>query len=215
MYSTAIQIAVALMEVCCQTQSSRILVFSGGAPNSGPGKIIESSLEYTIRSRQDILDGKAVFFQRAREFYKSLALRAVENGHVIDLFACSLDQVGITEQRSLVDDTGGILILNDTFTTSPFSESLISVFIRNVQEDFLMCFNSEIYVLTSTNLKVTGCIGPVTSMGINSNSTTSLQTTGIGKTCKWSIGGLDAKTTLCFYFEIYDTESQLIQNEHG
>ena len=44
--------------------------------------------------------------------------------------ACCLDELGITEQRWMVDNTGGIILLSDTFTTSVFTES--GIYIINV-----------------------------------------------------------------------------------
>ena len=37
--------------------------------------------------------------QAACKFYEGLADRAVSNCHVIDIFACSLDQIGLLEMK--------------------------------------------------------------------------------------------------------------------
>ena len=39
------------------------------------------------------------FYKKACTFYDAMATRAVNNGHVIDIFACSLDQVGVAEMK--------------------------------------------------------------------------------------------------------------------
>ena len=48
--------------------------------------------------------------------------------HVVDVFACSLDQVGLLEMKNLVEATGGIMVLGDSFAQSVLKESLLRVF---------------------------------------------------------------------------------------
>jgi protein transport protein SEC23 len=40
------------------------------------------------------------------QHYDQLAKRAAKNGHVVDLFTCSLDQTGLHEMKALVNMTG-------------------------------------------------------------------------------------------------------------
>lgn len=49
---------------------------------------------------------------------------------VVDVFACSLDQVGTLEIRTLVSRTGGLFVLADKFGQSVFRESLRRAFER-------------------------------------------------------------------------------------
>ena len=46
----------------------------------------------------------------------------------MDVFACSLDQVGLLEMKNLVEATGGIMVLGDSFVQSVLKESLLRVF---------------------------------------------------------------------------------------
>jgi hypothetical protein len=51
----------------------------------------------------------AAVFTSARcpfQHYDQLAKRAAKNGHVVDLFTCSLDQTGLHEMKALVNMTG-------------------------------------------------------------------------------------------------------------
>lgn len=211
----AIQVGVAVLEALCIGQSARLMVFTGGAPTVGPGNVIEPSLEHHMRSHRDIKNGKAKFYEPALNFYRGVAARAANNSHVVDIFACSLDQLGIFEQRTLVDHTGGVLILTDSFTIKSFSESLQHVFSINQQEELNMCFNGEITCICSPELSIKGCIGPVTSMGQKSVCVASTKATGVGETNKWSMGGLDNSTTLAFYFEVKNTQKGALNGRHG
>ena len=51
---------------------------------------------------------------------QALAARCVANTHVIDIFACSLDQVGLLEMKVCVTQTGGLCVLADSFEQSVF-----------------------------------------------------------------------------------------------
>jgi hypothetical protein len=51
---------------------------------------------------------------------QNLAARCVASSHVIDIFACSLDQVGLLEMKVCVTQTGGLCVLADSFEQSVF-----------------------------------------------------------------------------------------------
>ena len=55
---------------------------------------------------QDLEKGETRAFKQARAFYEGLADRLVASGHALDVFACSLDQVGLDEMRPAVAGTG-------------------------------------------------------------------------------------------------------------
>src|SRR4029079_15491078 len=95
-----------------------------------------------------------------------MSQRAVSNGHAIDLFACSLDQVGLAEMKVCVEKTGGYLVLDDSFTRGVFVGSFKRVFARDGTErnDLVMSFAGELNVLTSREFKVTGAVVNVTSL---------------------------------------------------
>ena len=140
--------------------------------------------------------------------------------HVVDIFACSLDQVGILEMGELVEATGGHMVLGDSFGQSVFKESLRRVF-RTYDDDAMgadgdpnaaaatsgdaglmqMAFGATLEVLTSREFKVSGAIGPVTSLGKKSPNVSDLEV-GKGGTNAWSLGGIDPGTTIAVYFDI-------------
>jgi protein transport protein SEC23 len=73
-------------------------------------------MKETIRSHHDIQKGNAPLMKKATQYYESCGTRALANSHVIDLFCCALDQVGIAEMKVAVEKTGGFLVLDDSFT---------------------------------------------------------------------------------------------------
>lgn len=44
--------------------------------------------------------------KKAIKFYEALAKRSSDNGHIIDLYACALDQVGLHEMKYCSTYTG-------------------------------------------------------------------------------------------------------------
>ena len=127
--------------------------------------------------------------------------------HVVDVFACSLDQVGLLEMKELVEATGGLMVLGDSFGQSVFKESLRRVFTtypEDVPQDggtMSMAFGGSLEVLTSREFKVSGAIGPVSSLEKNGSNVSDLEV-GVGGTNAWSLGGIDPSTTIAVYFDV-------------
>ena len=90
----ALSVATGLLESAFPRQGARVMLFAGGPPTVGPGMIVGRPKTEDIRSHTDLQKGTAPHFKSAVKHYTSLAERAVANSHVIDVFACSLDQVG-------------------------------------------------------------------------------------------------------------------------
>lgn len=203
------------------------MMFVGGPCTSGPGAIVSRQKTEDIRSHADLGRNAEPLHKPACEFYASLSKRhavgangskgkgstqAAANAsamscHVVDVFACSLDQVGILEMGELVEATGGQMVLGDSFGQSVFKESLRRVFRTfepDVPEDggkMQMAFGATLEVLTSREFKVSGAIGPVTSLGKKSPNVSDLEV-GRGGTNAWSLGGIDPGTTIAVYFDI-------------
>lgn len=105
-------------------------MFVAGPPTIGAGIIVTRNKKENIRSHNDLLKNQAPLFKPAVEFYRGLSDRAMANCVVVDVFACSLDQVGTLEIRTLVSRTGGLFVLADKFEQSVFRESLRRAFER-------------------------------------------------------------------------------------
>ena len=98
----------------------------GGPCTIGPGMVVGTGLEETIRSHTDIQKNErnARYTKEAIKFYTGITQKAVAAGHAIDVFVGSLDQVGIHEMRSLSERTGGSLVMSDSFSVTTFKDSL-------------------------------------------------------------------------------------------
>lgn len=83
-----------------------------------------------------------MFVLTVPQFYEGLAKRVSNNGHVVDLFAGCLDQVGLLEMKSLTNSTNGVIVLSDSFATSIFKQSFLRVFNKDDQGQLEMGFNA-------------------------------------------------------------------------
>ena len=91
--NAAEQVAGGLLGCGAQGTAGRCLVFTGGPVTEGPGSIVSKSLEEAVRQHKDITKETAGFYKKAKKYYEGLAGELVKNGHVVDIFACALDQV--------------------------------------------------------------------------------------------------------------------------
>ncbi|OXV07242.1 hypothetical protein Egran_04993 [Elaphomyces granulatus] len=197
----AVSVAVGLLETSFQNAGGRIMVFTTGAATEGPGLVVGPELKEPIRSHHDIDRDNIKYYKKAVKFYDSLAKRAAHNGHVVDVFAGCLDQVGLLEMKNLANFTGGHMLLTDSFTSSQFKQSFVRVFDKDENDNLLMGFNGSLEVLTTKELKVTGLIGHAVSLNKKSSSVGETEC-GIGNTCAWKMCGVDPAASYGIYFEI-------------
>ncbi|KAL2051332.1 hypothetical protein ABVK25_008384 [Lepraria finkii] len=158
-------------------------------------------LREPIRSHHDIDKDNIKYYKKALKFYDNLAKRVSHNGHIVDIFAGCLDQVGLLEMKGLCNSTGGHMILTDSFTSSQFKQSFVRVFDKDAMDNLVMGFNASLEVLTTKELKVTGLIGHAISLNKKSNSVGETEC-GIGNTCSWKMCGIDPTASYGLYFEI-------------
>ncbi|KAJ4986460.1 protein transporter SEC23 [Stagonosporopsis vannaccii] len=197
----ALSIAAGLLEFRHREAGARIMLFSGGPATEGPGMVVGPELKEAIRSHHDIDRDNIKYYKKALKFYETLAKRVAQNGHIVDIFAGCLDQVGLLEMRGLSNSTGGHMILTDSFTSSMYKQSFVRIFNKDDQDNLLMAFNANLEVLTTKELKVTGLIGHAIS---NNKKSVSVGETecGIGNTCSWKMCGIDPESSYGIYFEI-------------
>eukprot|EP00977_Amphora_coffeiformis_P014530 scaffold4084_cov194-Amphora_coffeaeformis.AAC.5 len=225
----ALSVATSLLHLAIPRRGARIMLFTTGPCTSGPGAIVSRLKDEDIRSRADLAKNAESLHKPACEFYAKLADPAQVGVpedkkkkkkdkssttfapyHVVDIFACSLDQVGLLEMKELVEATGGLMVLGDSFGQSVFKESLRRVFSRfpdDVPQDggqLSMAFSTSLEVLTSREFKISGAIGAVKSLN-KAGSNVSEITVGVGGTNAWSLGGADPTTTVAIYFDISNT----------
>uniref|UniRef100_A0A3P8W1J2 Protein transport protein SEC23 n=1 Tax=Cynoglossus semilaevis TaxID=244447 RepID=A0A3P8W1J2_CYNSE len=197
----ALSIAVGLLECTFPNTGARIMSFIGGPATQGPGMVVGDELKTPIRSWHDIEKDNAKFMKKATKHYEALANRASTNGHIIDLYACALDQTGLLEMKCCANYTGGYMVMADSFNTSLFKQTFQRVFTKDVQGSFKMAFGATLEVKMSREVKLSGAIGPCVSLHAK-GTCVSENEIGTGGTCQWKICGLDANTTLALYFEV-------------
>ncbi|KAL8651816.1 MAG: hypothetical protein Q9226_004535 [Calogaya cf. arnoldii] len=206
----ALSVAIGLMETSFLNAGGRIMLFAGGPATEGPGLVVGPELREPIRSHHDIDRDNIKYYKKALKFYDNLAKRTAHNGHIVDIFAGCLDQVGLLEMKGLPNSTGGHMVLTDSFTSSQFRNSFVRVFDKDVNDNLVMGFNASLEVLTTKELKITGLIGHAVSLNKKSASVGETEC-GIGNTCSWKMCGIDPTASFGVYFEI---ASQGVPSQH-
>lgn len=197
----ALSVAVGLLETSFQNAGGRIMLFAGGPATEGPGMVVGPELREPIRSHHDIDRDNIKYYKKALKFFDNLAKRTAHNGHIVDIFAGCLDQVGLLEMKGLANSTGGHMILTDSFTSSQFKQSFVRVFDKDAQDNLVMGFNASLEVKTTKELKITGLIGHAISLN-NKSASVGETECGIGNTCSWKMCGIDPTASYGIFFEI-------------
>uniref|UniRef100_A0A8C4VQD9 Protein transport protein SEC23 n=1 Tax=Gopherus evgoodei TaxID=1825980 RepID=A0A8C4VQD9_9SAUR len=180
---------------------AHILMFIGGPGTQGPGMVVGDELKLPIRSWHDIEKDNANYVKKATKHFEALANRAATTGHVIDIYACALDQTGLLEMKCCPNYTGGYMVMGDSFNTSLFKQTFQRVFTKDMQGQFKMGFGGTLEIKTSREIKISGAIGPCVSLN-SKGPCVSENEIGTGGTCQWKICGLNPNTTLALYFEV-------------
>nr|XP_012463169.1 unnamed protein product [Gossypium raimondii] len=197
---TALSVAASLLGACFPGSGARIMAFLGGPSTEGPGAIVSKNLSEPIRSHKDLDKDSAPHYHKAIKFYETLAKQLVHQGHVLDLFACAVDQVGVAELKVVVERTGGFVVLAESFGHSVFKDTLRRVF-QSGDKGLGLSSNGIFEVNCSKDLKVQGVLGPCASLEKRS-PLCSDTIIGQGNTSAWKMCGLDQATSLCLVFDI-------------
>lgn len=174
--------------------------------------VVGEELAETIRSHLDLQKetSNAKYTKKALKFYASLASRAVSCGFAVDIFACSLDQVGLYEMKVISDKTGGYMVMSDSFSMHVFKDSFRKMFEPDEMGYLKLGFNAKIEVFTSREFKCCGAVGGMASLG-KKGPCVAEQEIGEGNTCQWVIGSMDRNTTLGFFFDIANQDAKAMQ----
>jgi len=199
----ALSVAIGLLEVTFAQSSARIMLLVGGPCNVGPGTVVGEELAETIRSHLDLQkdNNNARHTKKALKYYTTLASRAVGCGFAVDIFACSLDQVGLYEMKVVADKTGGYMVMSDSFSMHVFKDSFRKVFECDESGYLQQIFNAKIEVFTSREFKCCGAVGGLSSMNKKGPAVAETEI-GEGGTCQWIVGSLDRNTSIGFYFDV-------------
>jgi len=126
---------------------ARIMVFMGGPASHGPGTVVSDDLKEPIRSHHNLNKETAKHVEKASKYFQQQAIRVAKNAHAVDLFSCSLDQTGLLEMRQLVKETGGLMVLADSFEHEIFKKSLSRIFDKDDKDELIMALNANFSVV--------------------------------------------------------------------
>ena len=213
----SLNVATSLMEALCFSEPGRIFFFLGGAPSIGEGQIVGKMLTETIRNFVDFDKGNTntKYYKSTCAFYETITSTAIRSGHIIDVFSCSLNQVGLYEMRCCVEKTGGNMILTDSFTTLPFKESLKKIFELDENGILKMNFRAKSSLFLTNHLKVSGAIGHMVSLGVNHNIVATENVIGEGNTREWYLGGMDYNSTYTYFLDVTTSTGQQNFNKYA
>eukprot|EP00850_Spirogloea_muscicola_P021637 SM000256S08691 [mRNA] locus=s256:34458:38927:- [translate_table: standard] len=198
----ALAIAVALVEALGAGAVGRVMLMVSGPCTEGPGKVVGTELDEAIRTHKDIAGDSTLFYRKACRFYNSLAERLLANGFAVDMFACSLDQVGAAELKSAIETTGGFLLLAEEFASEQFRLSLHKLLCEaKGQGQSAMFFDATLEVKLPPEIKVAGALGPCSSMR-RKTSSVSETWMGLGGTDAWKLCTVSKSTAVAVYFEL-------------
>ncbi|KAH9649515.1 protein transport protein SEC23 [Citrus sinensis] len=200
----ALSVATGLLGACLPGTGARIVALVGGPCTEGPGTIVSKDLSEPVRSHKDLDKDAAPFFKKAVKFYDGLAKQLVSQGHVLDLFASALDQVGVAEMKVAVEKTGGLVVLAESFGHSVFKDSFKRIF-EDGEQSLGLCFNGALEIICSKDIKIQGIIGPCTSLEKKGPSVSDT-VVGEGNTTAWKMCGLDKSTCLTVFFDLSSSE---------
>lgn len=203
----AISVAIGLLEACLGNTGSRVMVFTSGPTTLGPGIVVDLDLRYSIRTHRDLVSGQAPHYTKSTSFYERLLHRLKDAPIVIDLFACSLDQVGAAELRSLVEYSGGFMMIRESFDSDEFRKCLRDIFARDNEGNLRMFFDATIEVITTRDIKICGALGPCVSLGKSNSLVSENLIIGQGRTHVWKLNTLTTKTCIAFFFRVGDEEN--------
>ncbi|XP_075656411.1 protein transport protein SEC23 G [Castanea sativa] len=198
---TAILAALGLLEGCLANTGSRIMVFTSGPATLGPGIVVDSDFRSSIRTHRDLINGHAPYYSKSSSFYKQVSPRLSDASIVLDLFACSLDQVGAAELKDPVERSGGFMMLVESFESSQFRKCLRHIFSCDEEGNLKMHFDATIEIVTTKDLKICGALGPCVSLH-KKNNLVSNNEIGEGGTYMWKLGTLTSKTCFSFFFQV-------------
>ncbi|KAI3890163.1 hypothetical protein MKW92_037134 [Papaver armeniacum] len=200
----ALSIAAGLLGACLPGTGARIIALVGGPCTEGPGTIVSKELSEPVRSHKDLDKDAAPHFRKAVKFYENLAKQLVTQGHVLDLYASALDQVGVAEMKVAVERTGGLVVLAESFGHSVFKDSFKRMF-EEGEQSLGLSFNGNLEISCSKEIKIQGIIGPCTSLD-KKGPAVSDTVIGQGNTTSWKICGLDKTTCFTVFFDVSPTD---------
>ncbi|CAI9762818.1 unnamed protein product [Fraxinus pennsylvanica] len=200
----ALSVAAGLLGASMVGTGARIIALVGGPCTDGPGSIVSKDLSDPVRSHKDLDKDAAPFFKKSVQFYEDLGKQLVSQGHVLDVFASALDQVGIAEMKVAIERTGGLVVLAESFGHSVFKESFKHIF-EDGELSLGLSFNGTLEINCSKDIKIQGIIGSCSSLEKKGPAVANT-VIGQGNTTAWKMCGLDRNTSMTVFFDISSNE---------
>lgn len=199
----ALNVALSMLDNLYPNNIARIMLFLAGPATIGPGAVVGLEKKETMRMHGGPKDKNGdTRDELASKFYKNISKRLIEKNYIVDIFAGCLDQVGLYEMKSLVNLTGGVMMMNDSFESVLFQCSLVKLF-KNLGQ---YVFKAEIGIMTSQELKISGLIGHANvsskKPGPVAKSRISDTVIGKGSTNIWSVSSITDESSFSIFFDI-------------
>jgi protein transport protein SEC23 len=123
-------------------------------------------------------------------------------GIAVDLFLCSLDQVGLYEIEALSRKTGGLVLQSTSFSNDLFAKTLCQVVEMNDDDTLSLALQSHIEVHCTRRLKISGAILNGTKSSATSETSISENFVGLGGTNAWKVAMIDKFSTFSLSFDV-------------
>ena len=199
---TAVAVAATLLASSVSNTPARAMLFVGGPATDGGGQVVGKELETAMRSHKDIAKGAAPFMTKATKYYETVATQLCTNGHCLDVFACSLDQVGLAEMKVCAEKTGGMVVLAESFANTVFKTSFARMFTTEGEDALGVSSGGVFEVITSRDVKTAGCVGPCAALDKKTLPGAIADVpVGSGGTTAWKLCSLSNDTSLAVFFE--------------
>ena len=145
-------------------------MLTSGPCTSGPGQIVDTDISQHVRHWPDIQtkNDVAKYVKDSTAFYTKLIERACEANCAMNVFSCSTDQIGLYEMNALCRETGGTMMISESFAYQAFTRTW-RIFLEmqsdsNPEAPIKSQGGSTMQVSCSPNIKIHGVLGPCHSL---------------------------------------------------
>ena len=132
--ATGVAVSVAISMVHClqsglvqqhKAPIANIALLTSGPCTSGPGQIVDTDISQHVRHWPDVQtkNDVAKYVKDSTGFYAKLIERACEANCAMNVFSCSTDQIGLYEMNALCRETGGTMMISESFAYQAFTRT--------------------------------------------------------------------------------------------
>ena len=103
--------------------------------------------------------GRGAVHAQSRQVLPNRSPRSSASTGTLDVFACSLDQVGLAEMKVCAEKTGGMAVLAESFANTVFKTSFARMFSVDGEDALGVSSGGVFEVITSRDVRTAGCVG--------------------------------------------------------